>query len=87
VSGEEVLQETVSQIAPTPNELLEANINHLRFLESYTLDGKFDVLGVDILRALNYELIQLLNHVWLSERLTRASLAEPIVEPVIGEAS
>lgn len=46
-------------------ELEKANKEHLEFLELQD----FEILGVDIFKVFAYEIIQIMNHIWLRERL------------------
>lgn len=48
-------------------ELEEANKKHIEFLESQD----FEILGINVFKAFAYELVQVLNHEWLKERLNK----------------
>lgn len=49
-------------------DLRTANARHLAFLESWSASQPM-AMGVPLMRALTYELIQMLNHAWLSARI------------------
>ena len=52
----------------TQEELVEANRLHLMWLESWSKPLATKVAGVDLMPALTYELIQLLNNQYLAAR-------------------
>lgn len=55
----------------TNEELQEANNKHLHYLEHLTVDRPDLLIGnLDPVRVFTYELIQVLNHEWLKERLS-----------------
>ena len=52
----------------TPEELVAANRLHLAWLETWSKPLATKVAGVDLMSALTYELIQLLNNQYLAAR-------------------
>jgi len=50
-------------------ELIESSSRHLLGLETYAMPYTVD--GIPVLRAYTYELIQILNHTWLNNRLKK----------------
>ena len=64
-------------IEPDNTAMLAANVNHLRWLESYTKQ-RYDLWlnGVDILKCFTYDLVQFFNNQWISEHVSAQS--EPV---------
>lgn len=62
----------------TPNEMLLANVNHLQFLESYSNNPIYSINGVDVIKALGYEMIQIMNHIWLKDKLAAIQLTNTV---------
>ncbi len=55
---------------PERSDLEQANIAHLAWLETSTLERPdMQLSGVNIITVFTYDLIQLLNQRWLQERL------------------
>ena len=54
---------------PSHEELLVANNKFMHFLEGWTEGLGLTVLGVDLVACTNYELVQVLNHTYLVDRL------------------
>ena len=51
-------------------KLAQAGTQHLQWLESYSqTPAELHVIGVDLLKAFSYELIQVLNHAYLQSVL------------------
>lgn len=54
---------------PTPEELATANARHLAYLEKLLAMDQFLVYGVSVGLPFSYELIQIVNHVYLADLL------------------
>lgn len=63
-------------------ELSDKTAHHLFFLETWTKDLPTTLYGVDVVRCLNYELIQVLNHAYLGYRLGQQEAEKPAEELV-----
>jgi hypothetical protein len=52
-------------------DLNKAQVMHVQYLESWPINQPLTVAGVNVVQVLNYEMIQILNHLFMYEYLNR----------------